>query len=66
MFAEAEIGRQRAGQNTVRWLESLGRYLVEIAAAGQHPYLAAALPDQPAEADPATDEPMFDRAMPAS
>lgn len=68
LFAQTEIGQQRTGQDTARWQESLGRYLLEITAAGQHPYLAAALaeqpvPGEPAAAEPAADEPMFDRAM---
>jgi AcrR family transcriptional regulator len=66
LFAQTEIGQQRAGQDTARWQESLGRYLLEIAAAGRHPYLAAALAEQPAPGEPAAgpaDEPMFDRAM---
>jgi hypothetical protein len=55
------------GTATARWQESLAQYLVEIAAAGQHPHLATALTDQapgePAAIDPAADEPTFDRAM---
>jgi Tetracyclin repressor-like, C-terminal domain len=63
LIAQTEIGQQRAGQDTAQWQESLAGYLLEIAAAGQHPHLAAALADQPADIGPAQDEPMFDRAM---
>jgi AcrR family transcriptional regulator len=67
LFAQTEIGQQRAAQETARWQESLAQYLVEIAAAGQHPHLAAALTEQPAPGEPAADlagdEPTFDRAM---
>jgi AcrR family transcriptional regulator len=63
LFAQTEIGQQRAGQETAQWQESLGHYLLELAAAGHHPHLAAALADQPAAVDPAADGPTFDRAM---
>jgi AcrR family transcriptional regulator len=67
LFAETEIGQQRAGQETAQWQESLGRYLWDLAAAGQHPHLAAALAEQPDASEPAADlggdEPTFDRAM---
>jgi AcrR family transcriptional regulator len=63
LFAQTEIGQQRAGQDTAEWQGSMAGYLVRIAAAGQHPHLAAALADQPADGDPAQQEPLFDRAM---
>ena len=73
LFAQTEIGQQRAGQETAQWQESLARYLLELAAAGQHPHLAAALAEQPAASEPAASEsaatdpvggePAFDRAM---
>jgi AcrR family transcriptional regulator len=47
LFAQTEIGQQRAGQDTAQWQGSLAGYLLQIAAAGQHPHLAAALADQP-------------------
>lgn len=62
LFAQTEISGQRARQDTAQWQNSLAAYLLQIAAAGQHPHLAAALADQPA-ADPAPQEPLFDRAM---
>jgi len=63
LIAQTEIGQQRAGQDITQWQESLAGYLLKIAAAGQHPHLAAALADQPAGTGPAQDAPMFDRAM---
>jgi len=63
LFAQTEISRQRAGQSTAQWQDSLAGYLVQIAAAGAHPHLAAALTDQPAAGAPAQDAPLFDRAM---
>src|SRR5258708_21847860 len=62
LFAQTEISQQRAQQDTARWQDSLAAYLVQIAAAGQHPHLAAALAADPA-ADPAQQGPLFDRAM---
>ena len=50
LFAQTEIGQQRAGQDIAGWQGSLAGYLLQIAAAGQHPHLAAALADQPAAA----------------
>ena len=67
LFAQTEIGQQRAGQETAQWQESLARYLWDLAAAGHHPHLAAALAEQPAANEPAADfagvEPTFNRAM---
>jgi hypothetical protein len=77
LFAQTEIGQQRAGQDTAQWQGSLGGYLLQIAAAGQHPHLAAALADHPegaadrpagpagqaGDGGSAGPEPLFDRAM---
>jgi AcrR family transcriptional regulator len=74
LFAQTEIAQQRAGQDTTRWQGSLASYLMQIAAAGQHPHLAASLAGQgdgPADAGPAVSgpedagpqEPLFERAM---
>jgi AcrR family transcriptional regulator len=63
LAAQTEIEQQRAGQGPAEWQDSLAGYLSQIAAAGQRPYLAAALADQPANGDPAQHEPLFDRAM---
>ena len=46
LFAQTEIAQQRAGQDTTQWQSSLAAYLMQIAAAGQHPHLAAALAGQ--------------------
>jgi AcrR family transcriptional regulator len=62
-FAQMEIGQQRAGRDTAQWQDTVAAYLIQIVAAGQHPHLAAALADQPAEGDLAPQEPLFDRAM---
>jgi AcrR family transcriptional regulator len=64
LIAQTEIAQLRAGQDTTQWQDSLAGYLMRIAAAGQHPHLAAALADQPpAGGGPAQPEPLFDRAM---
>jgi AcrR family transcriptional regulator len=63
LVAQAEIGRLRAGRDAAGWQGSLAAYLLQIAADGQHPNLAAALADQPPGVDPAQTEPDFDRAM---
>ena len=67
LFAQTEVEQQQAGQDTTQWQGSLAGYLLQIAAAGQHPHLAAALADQPARddpgRDPARDQPVFDRAV---
>jgi AcrR family transcriptional regulator len=63
LFAQTEIVQRRAGQETAQWQGTLGGYLLQIAAEGRHPHLAAALADQPAGGDPAQHEPLFDRAM---
>src|SRR3984957_9409164 len=47
LFAQTEIGQQRGGQDTAQWQGTLAGYLLQIAAAGQHPHLAAALADHP-------------------
>jgi AcrR family transcriptional regulator len=63
LFAQTEISQRQAGQDAVQWQNSLGGYLLQIAAAGQHPYLAGALADLPAGDAPVQEEPLFDRAM---
>jgi len=63
LFAQMEINQQRAGQDTAQWQDSLAGHLLQIAAAGQHPHLAAALAGQPGGGDPGEQEPVFDRAM---
>jgi AcrR family transcriptional regulator len=64
LFAQTEIGQQRAGQDTAQWQGSLAGYLAQIAAVGRHPHLAAALADQRSQGDAAQQhEPLFDHAM---
>ena len=63
LFAQTEISQRQAGQDTAEWQTSLAGYLVQIAAAGQHPHLAAALADGSAGGGPVQDEPLFDQAM---
>jgi AcrR family transcriptional regulator len=63
LFAQAEITQQRAGRDTAQWQESLGGYLLQITAGGQHPHLAAALAEQSGDGAPARQDPLFDRAM---
>ena len=65
LFAQTEISQRRAGQDAVQWQNSLGGYLLQISAAGQHPHLAGALAARSASAGdgPAQEEPLFDRAM---
>jgi AcrR family transcriptional regulator len=62
-FAQMETDERRAGRDPAQWQEAVAAYLLQIVAAGQHPHLAAALADQPAEGDLALQEPLFDRAM---
>jgi AcrR family transcriptional regulator len=62
-FAQMEIDERRAGRNAAQWEYSVAAYLVQIATAGQHPHLAAAVADQPAAGEPAPSEPLFDRAI---
>ena len=62
LFAQTEIGQQRAGQDDRPVAGIAGRYLLQIAAAaGQHPHLAAALAGEPA--DPA-DQPAAPAGQP--
>ena len=63
LFAQTEISQQRAGQDTSQWQGSLAGYLRQLAAAGQHPHLTAALADQPVVGAAGQHEPLFDRAM---
>jgi AcrR family transcriptional regulator len=62
-FAQVEAEQRRVGRDTAEWQQSVAGYLIRIAAGGQHPHLAAALADQPAQASPAQHELVFDRAL---
>jgi AcrR family transcriptional regulator len=62
-FAQMEADQQRAGQDAAQWQELVASYLIQVAANGQHPHLAAVL-GGPAENDDAlAQEPIFDRAL---
>jgi hypothetical protein len=63
LFAQTEISQRQAGQDAVQWQNSLGGYLLQISAAGQHPHLAGALAAVAAGDGPAQEESLFDRAM---
>ena len=62
-FAQAELGQRPGGPDIAAWQRALAGYLLGIAAAGQHPYLAAALADQPPAGAATPAEPVFRRAM---
>jgi AcrR family transcriptional regulator len=66
-FAQFEVDERRAGRDTTQWQQAAAVYLVQVAADGQHPNLAAALADSgapPGAGDAAApDEPLFDRAL---
>ena len=56
-------GSGEPGRDTAQWQDSVAGYLLQIAAAGQHPHLATALADQPPGAATGPHEPLFDHAM---
>jgi len=62
-FAQLEAEQRRAVRDTAQWQDSVAGYLLQIAAAGQHPHLAAALAGQAASGGTEPQEPLFDRAM---
>jgi hypothetical protein len=64
LIAQTESDQLRAGQDALEWQAAIAAYLLPIAADGQHPHLAAALADQPAEAGSPPSGSLFDRAMP--
>jgi AcrR family transcriptional regulator len=63
LLAQTEIEQRQAGQDAARWQGELTAYLAQIAAAGQHPCLAAALADTPATDLARQPDDLFDRAM---
>jgi AcrR family transcriptional regulator len=63
MFAQMEADQQRAGQDVAQWQELVASYLIEVAADGQHPHLAAVLGGPPEDDDALAQEPIFDRAL---
>jgi AcrR family transcriptional regulator len=62
-FAQMEADQQRAGQDAAQWQELVASYLVQVAAGGQHPHLAAVLGGPPEADDALAQEPIFDRAL---
>jgi AcrR family transcriptional regulator len=62
-FAQMEADQQRAGQDVAQWQELVASYLIEVAADGQHPHLAAVLGGPPEDDDALAQEPIFDRAL---
>jgi AcrR family transcriptional regulator len=63
LLAQTEIEQREAGQNAAQWQSELAVYLSQIAAAGRHPHLAAALAGPP-PTDPARQQDdLFERAM---
>lgn len=62
LLAQTEVDQRQAGQDAAEWQSGLAAYLAQIAAAGQHPHLAAALADAP-PADAQHDADFFGRAM---
>jgi AcrR family transcriptional regulator len=62
-FAQMEADQQRAGQDAAQWQELVARYLIQVAAGGQHPHLAAVLAGPPEDDDSLAQEPIFDRAL---
>jgi AcrR family transcriptional regulator len=63
LSAQTEIEQRRAGQDTAQWHSELAAYLAQIAAAGHHLHLAAALADTPATETAGPPGGLFERAM---
>jgi AcrR family transcriptional regulator len=63
LAAQTEIEQRRAGQNSAQWQRELEAYLAQIANAGQHPHLAAALADAPPMDTGRQQASLFERAM---
>jgi AcrR family transcriptional regulator len=63
LIAQTEIEQLRAGQDATQWQGELTAYLARIAAAGQHPHLAAALADAASIDQAEREDELFERAM---
>ena len=63
LTAQTEIEQQQAGQDAAQWQSELTAYLSQIAAAGQHPHLAAVLADTPSMDSAGPQDNLFERAM---
>lgn len=61
-FAQMEAEQRRAGQDADQWQDSVASYLVQVAASGRHPHLAAALAAASSETEVEPQLPLFDRA----
>jgi AcrR family transcriptional regulator len=62
LLAQTDIEQRQAGQDAAQWQAELTAYLSQIAAAGQHPHLAAVLTGTP-HTDLARQDDLFERAM---
>lgn len=63
LIAQTELEQQRSGQDAARWQGELAAYLSQIAAAGRHPHLAAALTDTSSPDPSGQHYDLFERAM---
>ena len=63
LTAQTEIEQQQAGQDAAQWQSELTAYLSQIAAAGQHPHLAAVLADAPSADAAQSQDDWFEHAM---
>jgi AcrR family transcriptional regulator len=63
LTAQTEIEQRQAGQDAAHWQSELTAYLSQIAAAGQHPHLAAALAGTPSADAARPQDDLFERAM---
>jgi AcrR family transcriptional regulator len=63
LTAQTEIEQRQAGQDAAQWQGELAAYLAQIAAAGQHPHLAAVLADTPSADAARSQDDWFEHAM---
>jgi AcrR family transcriptional regulator len=63
LTAQTEIEQRQAGQDAAHWQSELTAYLSQIAAAGQHPHLAAVLAGTPSMDPARPQDDLFERAM---
>ena len=63
LTAQTEIEQRQAGQDAAHWQSELTAYLSQIAAAGQHPNLAAVLAGTPSADAARPQDDLFERAM---
>lgn len=60
-LARTEVAQARGGRTIPEWQQAQAAYLTHVAAAGEHPHLAAAFADQGAEPEPV--EQLFTRIV---